>query len=49
LPSVLERYHLAAERAITRADAIDFTTREGYLRSHQLPSFDAVLGLHQAP
>ena len=49
LPSVLERYHLAAQRAIARADAIDAATREGYLRFHKLPTFDDVLGLHAAP
>jgi hypothetical protein len=41
--SVLERYHVAAQRAIERADAIDRATYEGYRRSGKLPSFDQAL------
>jgi hexosaminidase len=43
LPSVLERYHLEAQRAIARADAIDRTTVEVYERTHALPPFDEVV------
>jgi hypothetical protein len=35
--SVLERYHLAAQRAVERADAIDRLTQEGYRRGKALP------------
>ena len=42
-PSVLERYHLSAERAIERADAINRTTVEVYDRTHVLPPFDSVV------
>jgi hypothetical protein len=37
--SVLERYHLAAQRAIERADAIDRATYEGYRTTKKLPPF----------
>jgi len=43
--SVLERYHLAAQRAIARADAINTMTYEGYLHTHVFPTFDATMGL----
>jgi hexosaminidase len=41
--SVLERYHLAAQHAITRADAIDGVTHEGYQREKKLPPFPEVV------
>jgi hexosaminidase len=41
--SVLERYHMAAQRAIERADAIDRATYEGYRRANKLPPFDEAL------
>lgn len=41
--SVLERYHMAAQRAIERADAIDRATYEGYRHFGTLPPFDQVL------
>lgn len=40
--SVLERYHMAAQRAIERADAIDRATYEGYKDGNKLPPFDQV-------
>jgi hexosaminidase len=42
--SVLERYHLAADRAIERADRIAAATY-GYAGRKTLPSFDEALGL----
>jgi hypothetical protein len=42
--SVLERYHLAAQEAIERADHIDYVTHQTYAREHTLPSFDQALG-----
>ncbi len=45
LASVLERYHIAAQRAIVRADRIDRETRERYVRHQPVRSFDDVLGL----
>jgi hexosaminidase len=42
LPSNLERYHLAAQRAIERADAFYRVTRQ-YLRTNSLPPFDEVV------
>jgi len=42
--SVLERYHLAAQRAIVRADRIDAASF-GYTRRASLPSFEEALGL----
>jgi hypothetical protein len=41
--SVLERYHLAAQQAIERADRIDYATHEKYQREHTLPPFDQAL------
>ena len=43
--SVLERYHLAAQRAIERADRIDAVTYQGYTLHKALPRFDEALGL----
>jgi len=43
--SVLERYHLAAQRAIVRADRIDTAAYEDYARRKTLPPFDEALGL----
>jgi hexosaminidase len=42
--SVLERYHLAAQRAIVRADRIDAVSYEDYTRHKTLPPFDEALG-----
>jgi hexosaminidase len=42
LASNLERYHLAAQQAIERADAFDRAT-QSYLRGEPLPALDAVL------
>jgi hexosaminidase len=39
----LERYHLDAQRAIARADAINRTIYEIYVPTHTLPSLDATL------
>ena len=41
--SVLERYHLAAQRAIARADALNRTAVEVYGQGHTLPPFDVVV------
>ena len=43
LASNLERYHLAAQRAIALADAIYRATYDGYVRSGTLPAFDGVV------
>jgi hypothetical protein len=43
--SVLERYHLAAQRAIERADRIDAVTARDYTTRKTLPGFDDALGL----
>ncbi|MBC5815910.1 MAG: family 20 glycosylhydrolase [Candidatus Eremiobacteraeota bacterium] len=43
--SVLERYHLAAQQAITRADKINAMTYEDYVPKGRFPSFDDVLGV----
>jgi hypothetical protein len=43
--SVLERYHLAADRAIERADRLSAAVYRDYIASKTLPSFDDVLGL----
>lgn len=43
LPSNLERYHLAAQRAIDDADAFYRATYDGYVRSKTLPPLGAVL------
>jgi hypothetical protein len=45
LASVLERYHIAAARAIERAGLIDRETHERYVRHQPLRPFDEVLGL----
>jgi hypothetical protein len=42
--SAIERYHLAAQKAIARADRINVVTREIYIRTHHLPSFDEAIG-----
>ncbi len=44
LPSNLERYHLAAQRAIERADAFYKATYDGYVRHHTLPSLSEIVG-----
>lgn len=46
--SVLERYHLAAQRAIERADRINAATYDGYVDHKVLPTFDEALGLTPA-
>lgn len=46
--SVLERYHLAAQRAIDRADRINSATYSGYVDHKVLPTFDEALGLTPA-
>ncbi len=43
--SVLERYNLAAQRAIGRADNINTMTYEGYLHTHAFATFDETMGL----
>ncbi|MDP9024186.1 MAG: beta-N-acetylhexosaminidase, partial [Candidatus Eremiobacteraeota bacterium] len=43
--SVLERYHLAAQRAILRADTINAMTYEEYVAKGRFPSFDEVLSV----
>ncbi len=43
LAANLERYHLAAQRAIRYADAFYRATYDGYVRSKTLPAFDAVI------
>ncbi len=43
--SVLERYHLAAQRAIARADRISDTVYRDYVATKTLPTFDDALGL----
>jgi len=47
--SVLERYHLAAQRAIERADRLNTMTLEDYLRDHRFPSFEQTMGLQPQP
>jgi hypothetical protein len=42
--SVLERYHLAAQRAIARADRVDAASF-GYAQSKTLPPFEEALGV----
>jgi hypothetical protein len=44
LERVLIRYDAAAQRATADADRINTIEREDYLRSHELPDFDAALG-----
>jgi hypothetical protein len=43
--SVLERYHLAAQRAIERADRVSDAIYRDYLGTKLLPPFDDMLGL----
>ena len=43
LASNLERYHLAAQRAIRYADAFYRATYDGYVRAKTLPPFDSVI------
>ncbi|MDP9023779.1 MAG: hypothetical protein M3N13_00200, partial [Candidatus Eremiobacteraeota bacterium] len=43
--SVLERYHLAAQQAITRADKINAMTYEDYVPKGLFPGFDDALGV----
>ncbi|HVA29023.1 MAG TPA: glycoside hydrolase family 20 zincin-like fold domain-containing protein [Candidatus Baltobacteraceae bacterium] len=43
LASNLERYHLDAQRAIERADAIDRVTYDVYLRTKTLPDLESVI------
>ena len=45
LASNLERYHLDAQLAIRRADAIDRVTYDDYIPNKTLPPLDTVLGL----
>jgi hypothetical protein len=41
--SVFERYHLAAQTAIVRADRVNAATYQ-YVNNKTLPSFDEILG-----
>jgi len=43
--SVLERYHLAAQRAIDRADRLSDAVYRDYIATKHLPPFDEVLGI----
>jgi hexosaminidase len=43
--SVLERYHLAAGRAIERADRLSAVVYRDYIATKSLPTFDEALGL----
>jgi len=43
--SAIERYHLAAQQAITRADKINAMTYEDYVPKGRFPSFDESLGV----
>jgi hypothetical protein len=45
LASNLERYHLDAQLAIRRADAIDRVTYEDYVPNKTLPPLDTALGI----
>ena len=45
LPSVLERYHMAAQRAIVRADLIDRAMHEHAASRKAIPAFDDLFGL----
>jgi hypothetical protein len=47
--SVLERYHIAADRAISRADRIEDATYRDYVGKKMLPGFDELLGLESPP
>ncbi len=48
LPSNLERYHLAAQKAIERSDAF-YRVTEKYLQSGSLPPFDQVFSPAVSP
>jgi hypothetical protein len=48
LGSNLERYHLAAQKAIDRADAF-YRVEQQYARGGRLPPLDAVLSLQASP
>ncbi|MBV8067845.1 MAG: family 20 glycosylhydrolase, partial [Candidatus Eremiobacteraeota bacterium] len=48
LASNLERYHLAAQKAIERADAL-YRVTESYARGGTLPPFDAVVSPNVSP
>ena len=45
LASNLERYHLDAQLAIRRADAIDRATYQDYLKTKTLPDLNVILSL----
>jgi len=47
--SVLERYHVAADRAIERADRLGDVTFHDYAQKKTLPAFDAALGISPLP
>jgi hexosaminidase len=47
--SALERYHVAAQLAIVRADRIALMTSEDFLKNHRFPTLDETLGLQPAP
>ncbi|MBV9402237.1 MAG: family 20 glycosylhydrolase, partial [Candidatus Eremiobacteraeota bacterium] len=47
--SALERYHAAAQLAISRADRIAVMTTEDFLQNHQFPTLDQTLGLSASP
>jgi hypothetical protein len=47
LAANLERYHLDAQHAIERADAIERATYEDYVASKKLPPLDSLLGVPQ--
>ncbi len=47
--SVLERYHIAAARAIDRAQRIQDATYRDYVEKKTLPAFDDLLGIGAAP
>ncbi|MDQ2908683.1 MAG: beta-N-acetylhexosaminidase, partial [Candidatus Eremiobacteraeota bacterium] len=47
--SVLERYRIAADRAIGRADRLGDVTFGDYAQKKRLPSFDAALGIAAQP
>ena len=48
-PSVLERYRVAADRAIERADRINDVVYRDYVAKKALPSFETALGLESRP
>jgi hypothetical protein len=47
--SVLERYHVAADRAIDRAQRIQDATYRDFVAKKTLPSFDDLLGIAPGP